>query len=49
MVYRNDETGKYDIYDWKRVKNINIYNTEDRSTVEQISHVDNTNFNYYSL
>ena len=48
MVFKNENDLFY-IYDWKRVKKISKQSNDDRSVIEEIKHLDNSNFIYYAL
>ena len=48
MIYENED-GTLDIYDWKRVKEINKYNKFESSISNGLSHIPHSNFWHYSL
>ena len=49
MIFINKETGSLMIYDWKRSKEIKMNNNWQNSTTECIKHLEDCNFNHYSL
>ena len=51
MVFKNKDTGKYEIYDWKRVKEINMsaFKADDVGLIEPLSSMPNTNYWHYAL
>lgn len=48
MVFKNTETGKYDIYDWKRTKQIKHYGFNNLQA-DFLSHIPEANYWLYSL
>ena len=51
MVFRNKETGMYEIYDWKRVKEISMtaFKDDDVGLVPPLTTMPNTNYWHYAL
>jgi len=51
MVFRNTLTGQYEIYDWKRVKEIsmNAFRADDVGLVPPLATMPNTNYWHYAL
>jgi hypothetical protein len=51
MVFRNTATGKYEIYDWKRVKEISMtaFRDDDVGLVGPLKTMPNTNYWHYAL
>lgn len=51
MVFLNTNTGKYEIYDWKRVKEISMtaFKDTDVGIIEPLSSMPNTNYWHYAL
>lgn len=49
MLFKRSN-GMYDIYDWKRTKNINMGDSSEESSEEEvIRHIKNVNYEHYSL
>jgi hypothetical protein len=51
MVYLNTNTGFYEIYDWKRVKEIsmNAFRADDVGLIPPLAEIPNTNYWHYAL
>jgi len=50
MVFKNEKTNTYEIYDWKRCKEIEYENISGKTSINPcISHLPDTNFWHYSL
>jgi len=51
MLFHNTATGKYEIYDWKRVKEISMsaYRNDDVGLVGPLTTIPNTNYWHYAL
>lgn len=48
MVFQTPD-GKFEIYDWKRSKEIKMFNYFQRGITECVSHLSDCNYNHYSL